>query len=101
MNITLVKALIVLIPAVLLAARSAFIVRRGQAVVGLLQLCGAMSLMVVALTHIAEAVHLFPVMRWGEAHSAGHYLDLSSALLAMTLLAVGCLLDVARRKRAH
>jgi hypothetical protein len=45
--------------------------------------------MIVVLTHIAEALHIFPAMHWGEPHSAGHYLDLASALLALTLLPVG------------
>ena len=37
---------------------------------------------VVVLTHIAGALRLFAFMRWGREHSAGHYVDLSSALLA-------------------
>jgi hypothetical protein len=73
-----------------------------QVVAGALQLRGSPCLVTVVLTHIAEALHFFPAMHWGEAHSAGHYLDLSSAVLAVTLLPIGYLLDVqAKRKRAH
>jgi hypothetical protein len=38
-------------------------------------------LLVVVLTHVAEALHLFPAMGWGEPDSAGHYVDLASAVL--------------------
>jgi len=37
-------------------------------------------LAVVVLTHVAEALHLFPWMHWGQEHSVGHYLG--SAVLA-------------------
>jgi hypothetical protein len=52
---------------------------------------------VVVLTHIAETVHLFPAMGWGNAQSVGRYLDLSSAIRGIALLSVGFLLRVARR----
>jgi len=45
----------------------------------------------VVLTHIFEVLHLFPSMRWGAEHSAGHYLDLWSAVLGATLFPVGYL----------
>jgi hypothetical protein len=54
-----------------------------------LQLSGAACLVVAVLTHIAEAAHLISVMGWGLANSAGHYLDLVSALLGLTLLPLG------------
>ena len=38
------------------------------------------------LTHVAEALKLFPSMGWGESNSVGHYTDLASAALGMTLL---------------
>jgi hypothetical protein len=45
----------------------------------------------VVLTHVAEALGLFPAMRWGAPDSVGHYLDLASAVLGVTLLPVGYL----------
>jgi hypothetical protein len=48
----------------------------------LLQLLGAGCLVIVVLSHLSEALHLFPIMHWGEGHSVGHYLDLSSAFSA-------------------
>jgi hypothetical protein len=54
-----------------------------------LQLFGAGCLLVVVATHIFEALHLLPWMRWGDEHSVGHYLDLGSALLGLTLFPLG------------
>ena len=48
--------------------------------------------MLVVLTHLCEALHLFPWMRWGSEHSIGHYLDLWSAVLGLTLFPIGYLL---------
>ena len=44
---------------------------------------------VVVLTHVAETFRIFPVMGWGLPNSAGHYVDLASAVLGCTLLALG------------
>ena len=65
----------------------------------LLQLIGAGCLVVVVLTHVAEALELFPDMGWGLPTSPGHYLDLVSAILGGTLLPLGFLGNaIARRK---
>ncbi len=47
--------------------------------------------MIVVLTHLSEALHLFPSMNWGRPHSIGHYLDFWSAVLGLTLFPVGYL----------
>jgi hypothetical protein len=59
-----------------------------------LQLIGAAGLVMVVLIHVAEALHWLPWMGWGQAHSAGHYLDLASAVLGVTLLLGGYLAGV-------
>jgi hypothetical protein len=41
-----------------------------------------------------EAFHLFPGMNWGRNNSAGHYLDLFSSILGLTLFPLGYLLQV-------
>ena len=51
-----------------------------------LQLLGAVCVIIVVLTHIAEAFQIFPAMGWGLPNSAGHYLDLVSVILGCTLL---------------
>jgi hypothetical protein len=57
-----------------------------------LLLLGSGNLIVVVLTHVAEAFHIFPSMGWGLPHSAGHYLDLVSAILGCALLSLGFLI---------
>ena len=52
---------------------------------------GVACLIVVVLTHVCEARHLFPWMGWGLKRSAGHYLDLCSAGLAATAFAIAAL----------
>jgi hypothetical protein len=54
--------------------------------------------MIVVLTHIAEAFHIFPAMGWGKPNSAGHYLDLVSAILAATAARICCYCDLAAEK---
>jgi hypothetical protein len=56
--------------------------------------------MVVVLSHIAEALGVFPSMRWGEDHSIGHYLDLGSAIVALTLFPLGFLLHALTKRSA-
>ena len=57
-----------------------------------LQLLGSGCLMMVILAHVAEALHLFPWMQWGLLQSPGHYVDLWSAVLGLTLFPVGYLI---------
>jgi hypothetical protein len=54
-----------------------------------LMLLGAGCPIVVVLTHVCEAFHLFPVMGWGLKHSPGHYVDLSAAILGLAFLPAG------------
>ncbi len=96
MNVTLAKALVALVAVCLLVYRSAVSFLRQKSAPSLLQLAGAASLIVVVLTHICEALRLFPWMHWGASTSAGHYLDFSSAVVGVTLFVMGYLL----RKRA-
>jgi len=65
MTPTLVKALVVFAPACMLFCGSVVLFLRAKAVGPFLQLLGSGCLMVVALAHICEAVHLFPSMHWG------------------------------------
>jgi|SRR5579863_3535635 hypothetical protein len=92
MNATLVKALAALLPVSLLFSGSILLFRRGKAVHAFLQLIGAVCLLLVVLTHVFEALHLFPWMGWGIENSAGHYIDLSSAVLGLIFFPIGYLL---------
>jgi hypothetical protein len=92
MNATLPKALIAFVPAGMLLSGSAILFFRGKSGCSLLQLLGAACLMMVVLTHVCEALHLFPWMQWGLEHSVGHYLDFGSAVAGLTLFPIGYLL---------
>lgn len=91
MNATLSKALVVLVPGGMLLIGSVILFRRDKTVFSLLQLFDAGSLVAVLLTHIFEALHALPSMGWGQENSAGHYIDLCSAVLAATLFPTGYL----------
>jgi hypothetical protein len=92
MNATLLKALAALLPTSLLFSGSAVFFFKRKTVHAFLELIGASCLVLVVLTHISEALHLFPWMHWGVEDSAGHYLDLSSIVLGLTLFPTGYLL---------
>jgi hypothetical protein len=92
MNIPLLIALVALVPACLLFAGAVIVFVRAKTVGSCLQLLGAGCLVVVVLTHVAEALHLLPWMQWGLEHSVGHYLDFGSAVLGLTLFPLGYVL---------
>ena len=92
MNATLLKALVALVPRGAFYSLGAIVTFfRGRTTGSLLQLLGATFLVVVVVAHICEALQLFSQMHWGNEHSAGHYLDLSSAVLGATLFPIGYL----------
>ena len=62
----------------------------------LLLLAGFGCLIVVGLTHVAEALHILPGMGWGLPDSPGHYLDLVSALLGISLLLAAAIMRLLR-----
>lgn len=100
MNVISLKALIALLPACMLFSGAVVLFFRGRDVWSFLQLFGAGCLVVVVLTHVAEALHLFPWMNWGQEHSVGHYVDLSSAVLGLTLFPTGYLLHSLVKRHA-
>jgi Ca2+/Na+ antiporter len=91
MNIVLLKALVGLVGVCVLLFWSGVAFVKGRTKWSFVQLLGAGFLVMVALTHICEALNLWPWMRWGQPDSVGHYLDLSSAILGLTLFPIGLL----------
>jgi len=89
MNLTLLKALAVLVPVSALCIASTAAFAKEKTLCSAIQLCGAGCLMVVVLAHVCEALRLFQWMRWGDLHSLGHYVDLVSVILGLTLLPLG------------
>jgi hypothetical protein len=92
MNVTLLKALVALAPACVLSCGSTVLFLRGKTAWSFLQLLGAGGLVIVALTHVCEALQLFPWMHWGLEASPRHSLDLLGAVLGLTLFPIGYLL---------
>jgi hypothetical protein len=78
-------------PACLLFSGAVVLSFRGKTESSFLQLLGAGCLMLVVLAHVFEALHLFPSMQRGLSNSVGHYIDLWSAVLGLTLFPVGYL----------
>jgi hypothetical protein len=64
-----------------------------------LQLFGVACLTVVVLTHVAEDFQIFPSMGWGKPTSAGHYLDLVSAIIGCALLLLGMLGSASAKRK--
>ena len=93
MNTTLETALLALVPVCMLLAGSAVLFSSTKTVASFLQLFGAGCLVIVALAHLSEALHLFPSMNWGRPHSIGHYVDFWGAVLGPTLFPVGYLFN--------
>ena len=91
-NPILVRALVASVPVFLLLVYSVAVLVTHQTLSSVLQLVGATCLAVMVLTHFAEALHLLAAMRWGEPDSVGHYVDLSSAVLGVTLTAIAFIL---------
>jgi hypothetical protein len=89
MNTTLFIGLIVSVSAFLMFSGSIVLFLKAKTIWSFLRLVGAGCLLVVGLCHICEAVRLFPWMRWGLRDSVGHYLNLWSALLGLTLFPAG------------
>jgi hypothetical protein len=59
---------------------------------------GLACLVMVVLTHVAESFHIFPGMGWGLPNSAGHYIDLVSAILAGIMLPLGLMAIAVKRR---
>lgn len=60
MNVALLKALSASVPTCMLFSGSVGLFSRGKTTGSFLQLLGAGCLLVVVLTHVCEALHLFP-----------------------------------------
>lgn len=95
-NATLTAALAALLPTSVLLFASGLQFARRKSPAFLLQLIGTAALMIVVLAHLCEGTGVLPAMGWGREHSAGHYLDLTAALLAAVLFPVGYLLSALR-----
>ena len=65
MSVTLLKLPVALLPGGMPFSGSVVLFFKGKAVWSSLQLIGAGCLVVIVLTHVCEALHLFSSMHWG------------------------------------
>jgi hypothetical protein len=97
----IIKSMIALMPVSLLFCGSVVLFRTAQSMWAALQLIGSTFLAIIVLVHIGEALNIFHWMHWGLEDSIGHYIDLGSALLGLTLFPIGyCLYALTTRKAA-
>jgi hypothetical protein len=96
-NRTLLLAVAIGVPILLLFMLAGRRFARYPTLSGFFLVLGAGSLVVMVLTHIAEALHLFPFMGWGHSHSAGHYLDLGSVYAGIGFLVAASLCPLLRK----
>ena len=99
MNTSLIKAVVALVPGVMLACGSLLLFTKARTGASFLQVLGAGFLLLVVLAHLFEALQLFPGMRWGLERSAGHYVDLCSAVMGLALFPFGYLLHALSASR--
>jgi hypothetical protein len=98
-NVTLLKSILALVPTSVLLAGSVRVAANRRTLAAALQLIGAACLVVLVLTHVAEALQILAWMRWGAEDSSGHYLDLASAILGLTLFPAGYALQAFAAQR--
>jgi hypothetical protein len=97
-NVKVLIAVAVLAPTAMLLSGSVILFCRLKSVWSSFQVLGAASLVVAVLTHVFEALHVFPGMQWGQGDSIGHYVDLSSVVLGCILFPVGYLVCALRAR---
>jgi hypothetical protein len=68
-----IKSFVALAPSSMLLFGSIVLLSKTKNVGSLLQVLGAGCLNLVILAHIAEALHWFAFMHWGQEHSIGHW----------------------------
>ena len=93
-------SLTALVPAGMLFVGSVVLFLKEKTFACFLQLIGAGCLIVVVLTHVLEAFHLFPSMHWGREHGVGHYIDFVSAIVGLSLFPIGYLLHSLKTRRS-
>src|SRR5438105_8759475 len=91
MNVAVLEGILALAATSTLLVGLAILYRRRGTVGSALQLLGVACFVVVALTHVFEALAILPALGWGQPRSVGHYIDLGAAVLGVTLASAGLL----------
>jgi succinate dehydrogenase/fumarate reductase cytochrome b subunit len=100
MNATLVKALVPFAPVVAVFCGACALFARSRSPWSFFQVLGAAGLLIVLMTHVCEALRLFPWMYWGREGSVGHYVDLSGAVLGLVAFPTGYLVHALRTRHS-
>ena len=100
MNRTLWVTLVAALPITPIVVGSIVRMSRQRSVAAIVQVLGAFFLVVVLVIHLCEGLGLFPIMRWGQPDSVGHYADLVSVALGLSLFSLGYLLEDLMRPRS-
>ena len=100
-NAATVMLLGIALPSTLLLLGAVVLFLREKTGSPLVQVVGAGCLFVVVAAHVSEVLQLFPWMHWGLPHSLGHYVDLWSAVLGLTLFPVGHLFHALTLRRTE
>ncbi len=99
MHLAIIKSILALLLTTV-AFAIAVILRRGRSTIATTLLAfGTAFFIIVAFTHIFEALALLPAFGWGWPHSTGHYIDLTAAVLGIILVAAGLAAAWAERRR--
>jgi succinate dehydrogenase/fumarate reductase cytochrome b subunit len=98
MNDAALKASIALILVSALFAGAVVIWLKRKSMSSFLQLLGATGFVAVVLTHVFEALRVFPWMGWGSGDSIGHYFDLFCAILGFLLFPAGYLVHALKMR---
>ena len=101
MNPALARALVALVPILVLFFGAATLYARVKTASALAQVLGAVCLVVVGLAHVCEALNLFPSMGWGAKDSVGHYVNLASVVLGSGLFLIGYVCHARSKRDAH
>ena len=99
MNASVLNGIVTASVAVALACVWVMIFRRRRTLGSVLQLIGIPCLVIVALAHVFESFEILPSMGWGQPQSPGHYIDLVAAVLGVTTVLPGLLLQRASLRR--
>jgi O-antigen ligase len=99
-NEMVLKSFVALAIASLLLGASLFQYTRRRSAATRLVLLACACFVLVATTHVFEALDLLPEAGWGQPRSVGHYIDLIAAWLGVTLVLAGASVHLARCKNA-
>src|SRR5438105_7936065 len=97
MNVAVLEGILALAATSTLLVGLAILYRRRGTVGSALQLLGVACFVVVAITHVFEALAILPALGWGQPRSIGHFIDLGAAVLGLTLVCAGLLFQYVHR----